>query len=151
MRLVFPPKSILAGQVTHDMTDPPHGANPDLNQPAAGRSLPAEEVFLETGGAGIPAGAAAPSLAVSLRPPGPGLWESIAWMVGVHIVQLAASAAAVVVIAGAFLATTGASALETSLATQAGLTALTNSMRVYFTANLMPLIGAAQLATIAFG
>ena len=63
---------------------------PDKPQPpdAPGPVLPAEEVFLEIS---QPAARAepAPLPPAPRRPPGPGFWESIAWIVGLQVVQFA--------------------------------------------------------------
>ncbi len=135
------------------MNDPEYGGNRGPNGlPATSRILPAEEVFLEIdAGAGGGAPESATAIKAPPRLPGPGIWESVAWMTGVHVAQIAAAAVASAILAVAFLVTAGTDALQTSLANQAGLKALTAEVGRFFTENVIVLIGAAQLATIVFG
>jgi membrane protease YdiL (CAAX protease family) len=135
------------------MIDPERGGNPGpYERPAPDGILPAEDVFLE-----IEAAPAVtppePVVAATIVPrrPGPGIWESIAWMTGVHVAQLAAGAAAALFLTATFVATTGSEAIQQSLTTTAGFNALTAEMGKFFTENIIFLIAAAQLATVVFG
>jgi membrane protease YdiL (CAAX protease family) len=135
------------------MIDSRCGDNPDSDElRTASPVLPADEVILQDdAGPGGDVAEAAPAITARPRIPGPGIWESIAWMTGVHIAQIAAATATAVILAVAFVATTGPDALQKSMANQAGLNALSAEVGRYFTENVIVLIGAAQLATIVFG
>lgn len=114
--------------------------------------LPAAEVFLEDTPQPLAQTAAAVvSSSGTPRSPGPGIWESIGWMVGVHLMQLVAAAGAAVILIGAFLATTGFDQVEKAIATPASLTTLSKAVGVFFAANLIYVIGAAQLGTVCLG
>ena len=114
------------------MSDPQPGATPSPDEPCVPRAvLPEEVVFLED--AAQPAAGTVADVVLSAdrpRPPGPGIWESMAWMVGVHHMQLVAGAAAAVVLVAAYLATTDIGRLEKSIATPAGLDALSKAVGV---------------------
>jgi membrane protease YdiL (CAAX protease family) len=62
--------------------------SPDESQPpvAPGPVLPAEKVFLETTELAARLEPPSPRPAVQ-RPPGPGFWESMAWIIGLQVVQ----------------------------------------------------------------
>ncbi len=132
------------------MSDLQPGAKPGPDELHV--DLPSDEVFLEDTAQSV-AGADAQFVfsAEKPRPPGPGIWESIAWMLGVHLMQLVAAAAAAVVLVGAFLATTGFDRLEKTIATPDGLSALTKAVAVFFAANLIYVLAAAQLGTVILG
>jgi len=72
-------------------------------------------------------------------------------MVGVHLIQLVAAAGAACVLIGAFLATSGIDQVEKAIATSAGLTTLSKAVGVFFAANLIYVIAAAQLGTVCMG
>jgi hypothetical protein len=135
------------------MIEPEGGGHPGSHQfPAAGRILPAADVFLDVDVLPVvEPSATGTSLAPSRRLPGPGIWESIAWMTGVHIVQLISGVAAALFLAAAFVVTTGGDALQSHLATEVGQQTITAEVVRFFTDNLIYLIGAAQLGTVAFG
>src|SRR5579859_7887699 len=89
---------------------------------APGPVLPAEQVFLpDDVDRAEPVEFAGAVRPVASRRPGPGIWESLAWMVGVYVVQVIAGLAAAAVLAVAFVATTGVEELTNLLSTPAGV------------------------------
>src|SRR5262245_62037747 len=86
------------------MIDPERDTPPVSDEScASGDALPTEEVFVES----VSAADAAPVVASCprrrARQPGPGLWESLAWMAGVHVMQTAAFVVAGAILVGASL------------------------------------------------
>lgn len=133
----------------HDRTDPPPT---DLTDPAVRPESPisppeppvlaAAQVFLEDDTA--PAAVVHTPAPVTRRP-GPGFWESIAWMVGMHAVQIGAAAFVAVIMAIGFLLAVGLDSEGT------GATGLAKESLAYFRENMIVILGVAQLATVLFG
>jgi membrane protease YdiL (CAAX protease family) len=145
----FPLIDVPAGLAVDSMSDPQARETAGFQESCApGAIQPAEEVFLEDV---LPGPADAVSPAKSPRLPGPGIWESIGWMIGVHVVQIVAFAVAAGVLVATYVATVGADHFEESLATPAGMSALTKMLGAFFTANLIYLMAAAQIGTVGFG
>jgi membrane protease YdiL (CAAX protease family) len=139
-----------AGLAANSMRDPHLDVNSGSQESSIpGEVLPPQDVFLEDCVGGQANGA--PSGGRNARPPGPGIWESIAWMIGVHLVQALAFAAAAVILAAVYLTTTGVNHLENDLASPLGLNALTKAVAVFLADNLFYLLAAAQLGTVIFG
>ncbi len=134
------------------MIDPACGSKPGPEQsPAAGRVLPAADVFLETdarGGAGAPESALATALP---RLPGPGLWESIAWMTGVHVVQTTAFVLVGAILVIAPLTAMNGNAVDRLLTDLGDPPAMMRAVGSFFSENLLYLAAATQAATFIYG
>ena len=74
------------------MTDRDNAGSDELNSTANSEEvLRAEDVFLECDGVPLHQTAGAPTRPADIRPSGPGFWESVAWMIGLLVVQVVAS------------------------------------------------------------
>jgi membrane protease YdiL (CAAX protease family) len=106
--------------------------------------LPADQVFLETG--------ISEETSFDVLPPriprrkwGPGFWESLAWMVGIHIVQFGTLLVAVVLLAVAFVM---AAADDNSPG--GDFAVLLRSLSPFYGTHLIVLLATAELATVAY-
>jgi membrane protease YdiL (CAAX protease family) len=113
------------------------------------RVLPAAEGFLSDGGA--PSSVEGRHDEITTVPqrvapcrPGPGLFESIAWMIGMFVVQSSAFVLTTVLVFGVVLTT------DSDLA-RTGLTDLVNRIAALLRNDLLVILGVSQLATIAYG
>jgi len=132
----------------HDRTDPPQFDRPEpparseLSQPQLDPPvLPAAQVFLEDDT--VPA-AAVQGPAPAARKPGPGFWESIAWMLGMHAVQIGAAGFVAVIMAIGLLLAVGLDPEGT------GPAGLAKESLAFFRENMIVILGVAQLATVVF-
>jgi hypothetical protein len=127
------------------MIDPQHNpardADPTPTQPPV---LPAEQVFLEVGD-NAPVAVDVSQAPVPLRKRGPGLWESIAWMVGFYVVQITVMVLAAMALVIAFFVTAAGGNPQ-----GIDVAGLTKSLLPQLDSNLISIIGAAQLATVLY-
>ncbi|MBI3862101.1 MAG: CPBP family intramembrane metalloprotease [Planctomycetia bacterium] len=126
------------------MIDPQAEPNSEIVSPAHDPGpLPAADVFLNV--ADVPPADAVASPLPAPRRLGPGFWESIAWMVGFYVVQIGATLLACAVLVAAFIVSAGVDSGGSNPA------ALVRSLWAQFSAHLVTITGAAQVATIVFG
>ncbi|HEY2249824.1 MAG TPA: CPBP family intramembrane glutamic endopeptidase [Planctomycetaceae bacterium] len=133
------------------MIDPQSKSDLDSSIPQVPDQVqPAENVFSEDGQAPAPVEAspetiAAPHRAHAARPPGPGLLESAAWMIGMLAVQIGALVLTVVLIfAKAVL-------MEEIDIARSGPAELANRLLALLQGQLLAIVGVSQLATIVYG
>src|SRR5882672_8347504 len=139
---MFPSLESQARQAAYAMIDPQH--DPAASQPPAlPPILPADQVFLNDDGLLAVDIAVVPT--IRKKKNGPGLWESFAWMLGTHAVQLVATALAGAVLVTSFLLTTGEDYVQRD-----DWAGLLRSLFPILQSNLISLLGAAQLATVLF-
>src|SRR5579872_519937 len=127
----------------------------ELNQdctsvPPPDRVLPAEEVFLnDVAAPALAEGrsaeiASAPPVVAASRP-GPGFFESIAWMIGMYFVQFGVIAVAAVLLFAKAVLT---DEIDPS---RSGAAEITNKLLALFRDDLLAILGASQVATIVYG
>jgi membrane protease YdiL (CAAX protease family) len=86
------------------------------------------------------------------RPEGPGFWESIAWLVGVHIVQAGAAMVAVVGLAMVYVVTHPfAPPPDSAPGTRFDFGAYFRAMGPWFEGEMTTIFGIAGLATVLYG
>lgn len=83
------------------------------------------------------------------RPEGPGLWESIAWLIGVHVVQAGAALVALLVLACVYLASHPLTVPDGGGRFDLG--AYTRAMGPWFESQLATILGLAGIATVLYG
>lgn len=129
------------------MTDQEPAAHPDpiprlpLQSP---RVLPACEVFLDDAAAVAGSGR-------QPRPPGPGIWEAVGWMIGVHIIQTIAFLVAALVLGIAHFTTADGRAFLERMVEPANSGELMTAIGAFFSENLVYLVAAPGLATLIYG
>jgi membrane protease YdiL (CAAX protease family) len=123
---------------------------PDESGACGGVPL-AEEVFLESVPVAV-VGTAAAGPTHSRRPglPGPGIWESLAWMAGVHVVQTAALFIAGAILAGASLSAMNDRALDDLLRDLSEPNTAMSAAGGFLSENLLYLAAATQAATLVY-
>jgi uncharacterized protein len=86
------------------------------------------------------------------RPEGPGFWESIAWLIGVHVVQAGAAVLAIIGLAIVFLATHPlVPPPDAPPGAPFDVTAYFRGMGPWFEGELTAIIGLAGVATVLYG
>ena len=102
------------------------------------------EAFSACGEVGKGPTQAAPPV-VPVLPPGPGFFESLAWMIGWHVVQIGVTVAAVALVFSRFALPAG---IDQSTA---GPTGLINAWQTSFRIHAVGILGVAQAGTILYG
>ena len=146
-RRSFRSLTFTAGLAANDMIDPERCSDPvPAESPLPGRILPADEVFLN-----IDPRSRRGTDAPAHRPPGPGIWESIAWMTGVHVVQSVALVVASSLLIVASLVAMESREIDKVVADLADPNAMMTIVGGFFSTNLFYLAAAAQVATLLYG
>src|SRR5262245_46675784 len=133
------------------MIDPERDTPPVFDSSCApGDAAPTEEVFVES----VPAADTAPITDSrpmgQARQPGPGIWESLAWMAGVHVIQTAAFVVAGAILIGASLSAMDERALDQLFNDLADPNAMMAAAGSFFTDNLLYLAAATVVATLVY-
>jgi len=134
------------------MIDPERDTPPVSDASGASGSLPpGEELFLEP----VPVAVvdAATTDETHTRPaslPGPGIWESFAWMAGVHVIQTAAFLVAGAILVGASLSAMDERTVDQLLHDFADPNAMMAAAAGFFSDNLLYLAAATQAATLVY-
>jgi len=134
------------------MIDPERDTPPLLSEfGASGKLPPAEEIFLETtAAAGDGAAVANSPPAPPPRPPGPGIWESLAWMAGVHVIQTVAFVVAGAILVGASLSAMDERTIDQLLHDLTDSNAMMAAGAGLFSDHLLYLAAATQAATLIY-
>jgi membrane protease YdiL (CAAX protease family) len=134
------------------MIDPERDTPPLPGEFGASGNLPAaEDIFLETAPVADDGAATAHSPPARLPgPPGPGIWESLAWMAGVHVIQTAAFIVAGAVLVGASLSAMDERTIDQLLHDLTDPNAMMAAAAGLFSDNLLYLAAATQAATLIY-
>jgi membrane protease YdiL (CAAX protease family) len=131
------------------MIDPERDTPPVHSEIGASGGLPqVDEIFLETAGDVAPTVNAPP--ARLSRPPGPGFWESLAWMAGVHVIQTIAFVVAGGILVGASLSAMDERTIDSLLRDLTDTNAMLAAGAHLFSENLLYLAAAIQAATLVY-
>lgn len=85
-----------------------------------------------------------------LRLPGPGIWEAVVWMIGVHIIQTIAFIVAALVLGAVQFTTADVRAVLERMVDPANSGELMVAIGAFFSSNLVYLVAAPELATLIY-